>query len=112
MKAFFAFCFLLITHWLPAQQIKLTYEKQRILLGEQMGVSIKAFVDKGKRMDDFPLDTLPHFEVLEKSKIDTALIGETMQLSQTMTVTSWDSARWALPTTILEGQTPAPACAD
>jgi len=103
MKIFFAFCLLLIANWLPAQVIHLTYDKQRILLGEQIGVSVKAFVDKGKTVEDFPLDTLPHLEVLESSKVDTAVVGNTLQLSQKLLVTSWDSGKWNVPTVIAGG---------
>jgi hypothetical protein len=100
MKVFFSFCLLLIANWLPAQVINLSYDRQRILLGEPMAVTVKAFTDKGKVLDNFPLDTLPHLEILEASKIDTTVVGEAMQLSQTLTVTSWDSGRWNLPTVI------------
>jgi hypothetical protein len=103
MKVFFLFCFLLIANWLPAQVINLSFDRQRILLGEQMAVNVKAFVDKGATLDNFPLDTLPHLEILDASKIDTTLIGETLQLSQTLTVTSWDSGRWSLPTVLTAG---------
>ncbi|WP_121352753.1 hypothetical protein [Flavisolibacter nicotianae] len=112
MKVFFAFCLLLIANWLPAQVINLTYDKQRILLGEQMGVSVKAFVDKGKTFEDFPLDTLPHLEVLESSKVDTVLVGNTLQLSQKMIVTSWDSGKWNVPTVIAGGLPSKPISID
>lgn len=112
MKLFFALCLLLIANWLPAQVINLTYDKQRILLGEQMGVSVKAFVDKGKTFEDFPLDTLPHLEVLESSKVDTVLVGNTLQLSQKMIVTSWDSGKWNVPTVIAGGLPSKPISID
>lgn len=95
---------LFFTSVLHAQVINLSYDKQRILLGEQIGVTVKAFVDKGTTLDDFPLDTLPHLEVLEKSPVDTTVVGNTLQLSQTLVATSWDSGRWALPTVIAAGQ--------
>jgi hypothetical protein len=112
MKVFFAFCFLLIANWLPAQVINLSYDKQRILLGEQIGVTVKAFVDKGKSLDNFPLDTIPHFEVLQSSKVDTAVVSGTLQLSQTLTITSWDSGRWNVPTVIAGGVPSKPVAID
>ncbi|HEU4902417.1 MAG TPA: hypothetical protein VFT06_06475 [Flavisolibacter sp.] len=112
MKVFFAFCLLLIAHWLPAQVINLSYDKQRILLGEQIGVTVKAFVDKGKSLDNFPLDTIPHFEVLLSSKVDTAVVSGTLQLSQTLTITSWDSGRWNVPTVIAGGVPSKPIAID
>jgi hypothetical protein len=106
MKTVLTFCFLFFSFLLQAQVVNLQYDKQRILLGEQIGVTVKAFVDKGTTLDNFPLDTLPHFEVLEKSKIDTTVVGNTLQLSQTMIVTSWDSGRWQV-STVIAGGTPS-----
>ncbi|RYZ48098.1 MAG: hypothetical protein EOO14_22605 [Chitinophagaceae bacterium] len=104
MRIFFASCLLLIAHCLTAQVVNLSYDKQRILLGEQLGVTVKAFGDTGTTLALLPLDTLPHLEVLEASKIDTTVVGETLQLSQTLIVTSWDSGRWNLPTVIANGK--------
>ena len=68
MRTVFTFCFLLFHGLLPAQEIKLLYEKQKILLGEQMQVKAIAQIDKGQNAGFFSLDTLPHLEVLEQSK--------------------------------------------
>lgn len=103
MRVFFVYCLLLIANCLTAQVVNLSYDKQRILLGEQVGVTVKAFVDKGATLASFPIDTLPHLEVLETSKVDTTIVGETLQLAQTLVVTSWDSGRWNLPTVIANG---------
>lgn len=103
MRVFFVYCFLLLANCLTAQVVNLSYDKQRILLGEQLGVTVKAFVDKGAPLASFPVDTLPHLEVLETSRVDTTLVGETLQLSQTLVVTSWDSGRWNIPTVIANG---------
>jgi hypothetical protein len=98
MRIFLTWCFLVFCFSLPAQVVNLSFDKQRILLGEQLGVTVKAFVDKGAVLAGFPIDSLPHFEVLESSKIDTTVTGNTLQLSQSLIVTSWDSGRWNLPT--------------
>jgi hypothetical protein len=103
MRVFFVYCLLLIANCLSAQVVNLSYDKQRILLGEQVGVSVKAFGDTGTTLALLPIDTLPHLEVLEASKIDTTVVGETLQLTQTLIVTSWDSGRWNIPTVITNG---------
>lgn len=112
MKTVLTFCFLFFAAFLHAQVINLSYDKQRILLGEQIGVTVKAFVDKGSVLDNFPLDTLPHLEILEKSRVDTTTVGNTLQLSQTMIVTSWDSGRWQVPTVIAGGAPTKPVAID
>lgn len=104
MRTFLFFVFFLFSLSLSAQVINLSYDKQRILLGEQVGVTVKAFVDKGVTLSAFPIDTLPHLEILESSKIDTTEVGETLQLLQTLIVTSWDSGRWNLPTVLTNGK--------
>lgn len=103
MKILLTLAFSFLTIYLPAQVVNLTFDKQRVLLGEQIGVTVKAFVEKGATLTGFPIDTLPHLEVLQASKIDTAVIGNTLQLSQNLIVTSWDSGRWNIPTTLVAG---------
>jgi hypothetical protein len=112
MRIFLTWCFLFFCFSLPAQVVNLSFDKQRILLGEQLGVTVKAFVDKGAVLAGFPIDSLPHFEVLESSKIDTTVTGNTLQLSQSLIVTSWDSGRWNLPTTIIAGTGTKPVAID
>lgn len=75
--------------------ISTTVDKETILIGEQFKLTIKA--------DNLPagaewlqIDTLPHFEILEKSKVDSTLNGGSLSLTQTFTLTSWDSGAWKL----------------
>lgn len=111
-KLFLPFAFLIFTSAVHAQVINLSFDKQKILLGEQIGVTAKAFVDKGKTLDNFPLDTLDHFEILQSSKIDTTTAGNTWQLSQTVLITSWDSGRWSVPTQIVANNPTKPIYID
>ncbi len=112
MKTLFTFCLLLLTYWLPAQKVKYTFEKQRLLLGEQMQLKIDAIVSEGIQPPFFSIDSLPHFEVLQKSKMDTVGSGGKLKLSQTFLITSWDSGRWTLPTLITNGQPSKPIFID
>lgn len=112
MKNLFTFCFLLLTVFLSAQEVKFSFDKQKILLGEQMTVKIEAVVANGQSSDLFTIDTLPHFEVLNQSKIDTSIIGDKLQLTRMLTITSWDSGRWEFPTLIMNGTPSKPAFID
>jgi hypothetical protein len=103
MKTSFTFCFLLFSTFLLAQEVHFSFDKRKILLGEQMQVKIKAVVAGGQNSELFLLDTLPHFEILAQSKTDTSVVGGSLQLSQILTITSWDSGRWSLPTIITNG---------
>jgi hypothetical protein len=112
MKIFFAYCLLLIANSLPAQEVKLSFDKQKILLGEQLLIKMEATMERGQSLTGFSMDTLPHFEVLNKSKIDTSRIGAGLRLTQTLTITSWDSGRWSLPSVITKGIPSKPVSID
>jgi hypothetical protein len=111
-KTFLFVCFFFFAVSLHAQVVNLSFDKQRILLGEQIGVKVKAFADKGATIANFPVDTLPHLEILQSSKVDTTIVGNTVQLSQSLIVTSWDSGRWNIPTAILAGTPSKPIAID
>jgi hypothetical protein len=112
MRTVFTFCFFLITFFLSAQEVKFSFDKQKILLGEQLTVKIEAVVANGQSSDLFTIDTLPHFEVLGQTKIDTAIIGDKLQLTRMLTITSWDSGRWEFPTLIMNGAPSKPVFID
>jgi hypothetical protein len=43
-------------------------------------------------------DSIPHFEVLNRSKIDSVYTNSRLSgISQTFTITSFDSGKWTLP---------------
>jgi len=112
MKVLFTFCFLFFTSCLLAQEVRFSFEKQKILLGEQMKVKMEATISSGEPTDFFVIDTIPHFEVIEQSKIDSSFVNGKLQLSQTLVVTSWDSGRWALPTVVTNGIPSKPVTID
>ena len=103
MKFFFSFFLLLFVQILWAQEIKLLPSKDALLLGEPMPVKIQTTLAAGGTAGYFYIDSLPHFEVLERSKIDTQETGGALLLTQTITVTSWDSGQWNFPTLITSG---------
>lgn len=98
MKYFF-FTIISFTAFLfaGAQKLSITtaVDKESILIGEQFKLTIKAEnLPAGAQW--LQIDTLPHFEILEKSKIDSTTEGNRLALSQTFTLTSWDSGSWQL----------------
>lgn len=100
MKPLFTFLLLVFASRLLAQQVTFTYSKQKILIGEPVQVKVQATIKSGEAAPFFIMDSLPHFEVLDRSKIDTIKRSGLLQLSQTLIFTSWDSGRWALPSSI------------
>lgn len=100
---------LLFFAWMPvafSQSLTATTDKISILLGEPFHVQLKGTFPQGKEM--WPaLDSVPHFEILDRSQIDTQrnYLGTT--LTQDLTLISWDSGRWQLPQfTAAKGEKP------
>jgi len=79
-----------------AQSLTAVVDKNNILLGEPFHVQIKGSFPKDQQTW-LAIDTLPHFEVLGRSAIDTQANYLGTTLTQTLTLTSWDSGRWQLP---------------
>src|SRR5215831_16609415 len=77
--------------------VSATLDKQKILIGEQAQLYLKALVKKNLPVSWFALDSIPHFEILQRSKIDSQQTSEGLFLQQTLTLTSWDSGRWLIP---------------
>ncbi|MDQ6608722.1 MAG: hypothetical protein M3Y85_02755 [Bacteroidota bacterium] len=112
MKILLTFFFTFLLFNLRAQEVKYSFDKKRILLGEQILMKVEATIENGINPPFFPVDTLPHFEVLAHSKIDTNRVNEKLHLSQTLTVTSWDSGHWNLPSVIRNGVPSEPVAID
>ena len=104
MKYLFLFCLLFVVYFLPAQEVRFSFDKKAILLGEPIKMTIDATIGTGQNSDLFSIDTLPHFEVLDQGKIDTAMEAGALRLKQIVSITSWDSGSWQLPAVIRNGQ--------
>lgn len=77
--------------------VKATIDKDSILIGQPIQLMLEATVP-----DNIPFawpgtDTLPHFEWLEKGKVDTTVRPGQRYYRQYFTITSFDSGRWAIP---------------
>ena len=86
--------------WAQSPLVKTTVSNSSILIGEQFQLKIEAvFAGTTYRLNWINLpDSLQHFELIEKGKTDSIynddrLIG----VSQTFTLTSFDSGKWNLP---------------
>jgi hypothetical protein len=76
-----------------AQRVTATADKQKILIGEQFHLRLQANFQKGESPDFFEVDSIPRFEILDKSAIDTSKFEDGIALIQNFTVTSWDSGK-------------------
>jgi hypothetical protein len=86
-----------ITLIAAAQTVSATLNKEKMLIGERLELYIKAVSKKPMPGQWFTIDSIPHFEILDRSKIDSQQTSEGLFLQQTITFTSWDSGSWAFP---------------
>lgn len=94
MKGLIIFLLIIFVSFsVTAQKITATADKQQILIGEQFHLRLQANFHNGEPLDFFEIDTLPQFEILDKSGIDTSKFGEGVALVQNFTLTSWDSGK-------------------
>ncbi len=74
-------------------------DKNDILIGEQIQYKVKAsFITGAYKVNWLSMpDSTAHFELVEKSRIDTTVENDKTILQQTLTLTSFDSGRWNTP---------------
>ncbi len=74
-----------------------TADTNKILIGEQFDVRLTATVPEGTSFT-WPLpDSLVGLEVIRATKVDTALKGDLWELTQTLTLSAFDSGYFAFP---------------
>ena len=99
LLSFFA---ILCSFSVAAQKVTATVDRREILIGEQIKLRLQANFYKEEQLQWFgEIDTIPRFEILDKSTVDTSLMDGGYALSQTFILTSWDSGKILLPAFIL-----------
>jgi hypothetical protein len=81
----------------PQTGVSAATDKNQILIGEPFELQLKAVFPEGARFSWFELDSLDHFEILERSKIDSQASGDGIMATQTLLLTGWDSGRFVIP---------------
>ena len=82
--------------------VKASIDKNKILIGEPIKLSVEVNIPRKEAVRFFTIDSLPHFEFLEKQKIDTSASGSETVLKQVFKITSFDSGHWVIPSFVLE----------
>ncbi len=79
--------------------VNATINRSNILIGEPIQLRIETTIpDNAVRIKWFSIpDSIPHFEVIERSKIDSSAKEGSLTVSQVITLTSFDSGRCILP---------------
>lgn len=81
----------------------ITADKQAILIGEPIRLTLTVRSTPGHPLFVVVPDSLPHFEVVSRGKIDTVSDKELLQLQQVVVLTSFDSGHWVIPAFDLPG---------
>ena len=91
----------LIPDTLYSQTLSVTLDRDKILLGEQVTLELKA---ENINTQSSPIliwfslpDTMNHIEVVKRSPIDTISVNGTTSYVQNIILTSFDSGNWKLP---------------
>jgi hypothetical protein len=77
--------------------LKITVDKQKILIGEPIQVMLEATVTDLRPLTWPALDTLAHFEFVERHPVDSTPSAGQRYYRQYLTVTSFDSGAWSIP---------------
>lgn len=81
----------------PPAIVKATIDKDSILIGQPIQLMLEATVPDNIPFAWAATDSLPHFDWLEKGKMDTSERSGQRYYRQYFTITSFDSGTWALP---------------
>src|SRR5580765_5033759 len=94
--------FLLLSRTVSAQpaspvKIKVSVDSQKIVIGQPIQLMVEAYVPGNKHLTWPAIDSLPHFEWLEKGTLDSVVKPEEKYYRQQFVITSFDSGYWAIP---------------
>ncbi len=90
-------CFSFFMQLAFCQTLQTITDKKDILIGEQIKLTLKSPMDGLTKWIVIP-DSIPHFEIVEVTKPDTVNFkDDSKSIQQTITITSFDSGRWAFP---------------
>lgn len=77
--------------------VKATVDRDKITVGENIILTLDVRAPLGETITWFNLDTIPHFEFVEKGKIDTLDGVDGKKWVQQLIITSYDSGYWQIP---------------
>lgn len=98
MKRLLYFALLLICIGAQAQvQVKTFTDKESILIGERFTMTIESFMPLDQQFSWPMIDTLPNFQIISSSKIDTTENFNSRKVLQSFQLTSFDSGHYTIP---------------
>jgi hypothetical protein len=83
-------------------------DNQRIVIGEQFHLQLKVITSGKEKFPWIKIDSIHHFEIEETGVPDSLEQGQELVISQSITLTSWDSGEWQIPAFSFMGKTSQP----
>jgi hypothetical protein len=77
--------------------VKAFIDRDKIVVGDSIVLTLDVRAPLGETITWFNLDTIPHFEFLDKGKVDTVEGVDGKKWVQQITLTSYDSGYWQIP---------------
>lgn len=77
--------------------IKASVDRDKILIGEPVSLTVDAYVPLGSDVAWFASDSIDHFDITKRAAVDTTNDIDGKKISQVLTITSFDSGRWTIP---------------
>lgn len=77
--------------------VRSNINRDNILIGEPVSLTVEAYVPLGANVTWFAADSLPYFDVMNKSAVDTSQGIDGKKLVQSFTITSFDSGQQYIP---------------
>jgi len=93
--------FLLLSGLAKSQKLTATVDRNKILIGEQIKLKIEAGFTTTTSVGWPVIDSIPRFEILSKSAVDSSPLSGGISLSQELVITSWDSGKLTIPPFII-----------
>lgn len=91
-------CLCMANQLLHAQVLtKASVDRDKILIGEPIKLTLDVRVPLGQNVSWFTLDTIPHFEFIDKGHLETKDDIDGKQMQQVLTITSFDSGSQVIP---------------
>lgn len=94
-----AFLITLLSCTLATAQVNVraTVDRDSILIGEPITLTIEAYMPLGSKTSWFVADSFAHFDITGRSAVDTVQNVDGKKISQVLNITSFDSGRWQMP---------------
>src|SRR5687768_14473780 len=105
IRTVYTVCFLFLCIFFSFGQsssVNASIDRNNILIGEPIRLVLEASVPLNAEAGWFNLDTIPHFEFIEKGNIDSSADQQFRHYQQHLRITSFDSGRWSIPQLAME----------